>query len=195
MKGGDKMIVDKVPETAKYIENSVDHYVDIDGSVYCHDMRDGFNHDIWIKKAQTTCLGYKYCAILYDTDEGRKRISKRVHRLVAEAFIPNPDDYKVVGHKNNIKDDNRVDNLYWTTTSENTQKAYDDGLACNDKGYQDSQSKPVNMYDSKTNELLQGFGSISIAAKETGIKKGSISHMAKYHRPSRKYDVYFRFQK
>ena len=44
-----------------------------------------------------------------------------MHRLVAEAFIPNPNNYNVVGHRNNIKDDNRVENLRWCTFSENAQ--------------------------------------------------------------------------
>lgn len=49
----------------------------------------------------------------------KKRKSYRVHRLVAETFIPNPDNKKYVDHINTIKDDNRVENLRWVTASEN----------------------------------------------------------------------------
>ncbi len=45
---------------------------------------------------------------------------KRIHRLIAEAFIPNPDNKPFIDHINNQKDDNRIDNLRWCTPSENS---------------------------------------------------------------------------
>lgn len=178
----------EIPKTAKKIKDTRDHWIDRDGNVYCRDSRYGKDNKV-IRKSQSTVHGYKYCGIYY---VGKGNISKRVHRLVAEAFIPNPNDYKVIGHKNNIKSDNRVDNLYWTTTKENTQKAFDDGLAVNDRGFEDSQSNPVNMFETTTNKLIATYGSISEASEVTGIGKTTISRQAKYRRPVRK-DFYFRF--
>jgi len=44
----------------------------------------------------------------------------RLHRLIASAFIPNPNNLKVVNHKNGNKFDNRLENLEWVTHSENS---------------------------------------------------------------------------
>lgn len=50
-----------------------------------------------------------------------KFISKKVHRLVAQTFIPNPDNFPEVNHKNCVRDDNRVSNLEWCTHSYNNR--------------------------------------------------------------------------
>ena len=182
-------VIKELPKTAKYIANSEDHWIDVDGSVYAYNTRNN-QKKVLIKKAQHTVHGYKYCGIKYKGKENN--VSKRVHRLVAEAFIPNPNNYNVVGHRNNIKDDNRVENLYWTTVQENTQKAFDDGLLRNDKGYDDSQSNPVIMFETATNKKINEYGSICEASKKTGISKNTISRQAKYKRPVRK-PFYFRY--
>lgn len=52
-----------------------------------------------------------------------------VHRLIAEAFIENPNDKPTVNHKDGVKANNHLSNLEWATHSENTQHAFDTGLA------------------------------------------------------------------
>ena len=59
--------------------------------------------------------GYLYVTLFKD----RKRYYKRVHRLIAIVFIPNPDNLPEVNHKDEDKTNNRVDNLEWCTASYN----------------------------------------------------------------------------
>lgn len=52
-----------------------------------------------------------------------------IHRLVAQAFIPNPENKKTVNHKDGNKLNNCIDNLEWATEKENQQHKWKNGLA------------------------------------------------------------------
>lgn len=82
------------------------------------------NHQGEILKATVSSRGYA-SIILYKDGKGYARL---VHRLVAEAFIPNPDQKETVNHIDCDKLNNHVSNLEWMTKSENVIHAYENGL-------------------------------------------------------------------
>lgn len=64
---------------------------------------------------------------LRDPSKGSKTFSALVHRVVAMAYLPNPQSKPEVHHKNARRDDNRLENLSWVTREENNQAAWDSG--------------------------------------------------------------------
>lgn len=81
------------------------------------------NHKPWKEVRQSEKNGYLYASL---SENGKRRIL-RVSRLVAETYLPNPLGKPQVCHKNNIRTDNRVENLYWGTAEENMQQMVRDG--------------------------------------------------------------------
>lgn len=70
-----------------------------------------------------------YCRVtLYNNYKTRL---VRVHRLVAEEFIPNPENKRTVNHKDTNKQNNQIDNLEWATYKENMKHACDNNLVAN----------------------------------------------------------------
>ena len=102
------------------------YFVDTLGNVVAFPKRTRTKrNDEYVKLSQQIKKGY---AVVNLYDGKRKMKSYTVHRLVANAFLPNPNNYRDVNHINGIKLDNRVENLEWCTVSQNTKHAYDNNL-------------------------------------------------------------------
>lgn len=92
----------------KGLELFSEYEIDSDGYVVSHKGRT----PRVLKPYWTYCPGEYRAIQLYDTEKKRKILY--IHRLVAEAFIPNPTDSWGVRHKNDDHDNNHIDNLEWT---------------------------------------------------------------------------------
>ena len=145
------------------------------------------------------------------TKNGKQKIFK-VHRLVAEAFIPNPEGKPYIDHINTIRTDNRVSNLRWVTQKENcnnelSKKKYSENhrewnseetkkkMSESKKGEKhpmygktgenNPKSKPVVQIDPNTNEVINTYFGTREAARQTRFKQSNISSCCnnKYLRP------------
>lgn len=152
------------------LEESYCDYITKSGDVYKY----SFDTNLYYKRKM--CVnnnnGYVYVAIRCKDGVNR---NKRVHILLAKTFLNNPNNYKIVGHKNNIKNDNRLSNLYWTTNQENTQKAFDDKLNKPKMGSENKSSFPIAVMEN--NQIIAVYGSMRECARY--IENLSVGYLAK----------------
>ena len=107
--------------------------------------------------------GYKSVAI--------NRTTVRVHRLVAEVFIPNPNNNEVVHHKDNVKHNNDASNLEWVTISYNTSHAHFAGTL---KSYT---AKPLKV--SIKGEDVATYKSGTACAESVGVSRSVVEKCLK----------------
>ena len=116
-----------------------------------------------IMKTPIDGRGYLNCNLRINM----KTINIKIHRVVAEHFIPNPLNKKEVNHIDGDKTNAKVSNLEWVTTRENNIHARVTGLHLSDG------DKAVNQI--KDGKIINTFKSISLASRITGINRGNIN--------------------
>lgn len=141
----------------------------------------GFYSKERIIKQSISKTGYYVCT-LFKNGKGR---TFKVHRLVAEAFIDNPNELPIINHRDGNKLNNSLDNLEWCDYSHNNKEAYKQGLKennlkwlieCNKK-----KRKRINQYDREGNFIKQ-WESIHEAEKKLKIYHINIIKVCKGER-------------
>lgn len=147
------------------------------------------------KKPTLATNGYYYVT-LYKNNKGKTLI---VHRVLASAFIPNPNNLPTVNHKDGVKTNNELSNLEWTTYGENNKHAYDNGLKkvtpkmMNHAKNLHKALAESNPYGVNRNPVIAKFGGVEIhyhsvehAAESLGFHRSSIDRVLKGKRKSAK---------
>jgi len=149
----------------KGLEENTKYFISKDGVVYSDNV--GYRK---ILKYQVSKKGYRVVKL-----KTKKTIP--IHRLVALAYIPNPENKPQVNHIDGNKENNNVYNLEWVTASENNKHAFKIGLSTPRKkelNYQyegnHSNCKSVYQYDLDGN-YLNNYKSIAIASRSLGFEK------------------------
>ncbi len=148
----------------KVLKENHRYLVSDDGKIY--DTKYG-NREICIWIDNT---GYLQCNLY---DEFGNKVYRRVHRLVAETFIPNPLNLPQVNHKNGNKLDCKVNNLEWATNSENTQHAYDCGLY----EFPYLNNYPVKLF--RDGLYISTYRSIRALNRFTGLNRKTVTSILK----------------
>ena len=123
--------------------------------------------------SQSSQQDYKFVGLIINGKQKRMR----VHRMVALAFIDNPDNKPYVNHINGNRSDNNVENLEWVTPSENTQYAIDTGL------FKSGRARAVVQYN-LNGEQMATFESASEAARQNGGSQSKITMCCRRQRAS-----------
>ena len=143
----------------------------------------GYVKHIKIKNQTINRYGYMTSKLCF---QGKCR-RLTIHRLVAKAFIPNPNNYSQVNHIDGNKKNNTISNLEWVSAAQNTKHAWDTGLINSDhmKGARHHNAKinedivkEIRNNDELTRKELAQKYSVSISTINDILSKKTWGHVA-----------------
>ena len=113
-------------------------------------------------------------------DDNKRSCYLLIHRLVAQAFLPNPNGYRIINHKDENRSNNSVNNLEWCSYKYNLNYGNRNSKLSNSLTNNPFFSIPVLQY-SKTREFLKEFPSIAEAARtiNNGNIKAAVTNILK----------------
>jgi hypothetical protein len=113
----------------------------------------------------------------------KPRATERVHRVVAEAFIPNPDGKPFINHLDCVRSNNRADNLEWCTQAENLQHSENLGRMRRDN-MRGRRSPNAALSDDTVREIRNEYSQVGTSweslAKRHGVSKRAIGHIVRW---------------
>ena len=110
------------------------------------------------------------------TIEKGKAVTVKAHRLIAQTFLPNPENKQYVNHKDGNKKNNAISNLEWCTAKENANHAIKTGLK-NDSGTHNTRASCDEEVLKKIRKLISEGKTNTEIEKITGISNGVVSHI------------------
>ena len=113
-------------------------------------------------------------------EKNSKKKTYQVHRLVAEYFLPNPNNYPQVNHKDENKENNRVDNLEWCTVEYNSNYGTRNERIAEKLKDNENYYIPVLCYD-LNNNFIKRYDSAAQAGRELGICESGITACCKLY--------------
>lgn len=133
------------------------------------------------KEKVLKCCKYKDEYLSINLCKNGKQKLHKIHRLVAEAFIPNPDNKPCIDHINTIKNDNRVDNLRWVTNKENSNNPLTINKWKIKIGKLHHNHKPILQFDKNMNFIKRWDCAMDVQRK-LGFNQSNISSCCREER-------------
>lgn len=154
-------------EVWKKIDGFDNYYISNYGRISNFNYRNTGNRILL--KPFITKTGYKQINLI---DNNSNKVKKYIHRLVAEAFLPIPNNLSEINHIDEDKLNNKIDNLEWCN------REYNINYGTRNERMARSNSKSISQYDQNGNWIAT-YSSVKEAAKVNNLWKESISSAAR----------------